>query len=67
MLHEYTSYNENISITSLPIYYLEPNTRVSVFDPDSNIKGDYIIDSISFSFDSQGLMNINATRALERI
>ena len=67
MLHEYTSYNENISITSLPVYYLEPNTRITVFDPDSNIKGDYMIDSISFSFDSQGLMNINATRALEKI
>ena len=67
LLHQYTSYNESIQISCLPIYHLEPNTRISVYDSDSNIHGDYIINSISYSFDTQSLMTISATRALERI
>lgn len=67
LLHQYTSYNESIQISCLPIYHLEPNTRINVYDSDSNIHGDYIINSISYSFDTQSLMTISATRALERI
>jgi len=32
-LYQYTNYNEQISLTVLPIYYLEPNTRITVRDP----------------------------------
>ena len=66
-LHEYTSYKENVSITCIPIYYLQPNTRISINDPDSEISGDYMINSISFSLDTNNTMNISATRAIERI
>ena len=37
LLHEYTSYNESITIQSIPIYHLEPNTRIGVRDIESNI------------------------------
>ena len=43
LLDQYTSYNESISIQAIPIYYLEPNTRIGVRDIESNIFGDYII------------------------
>ena len=66
-LHEYTSYKENVSITCIPIYYLEPNTRISIVDPDSGISGDYMINSISFAIDTNNTMNISATRAIERV
>jgi len=66
MLHEYTSYNESISIQSIPIYHLEPNIRIGVTDIESNIYGDYIISSISIPLDINGTMSISATRALER-
>jgi hypothetical protein len=32
-LYQYTNYNEQISLTTLPIYYLEPNVRITVRDP----------------------------------
>ena len=47
--------------------FLEPNTRISVFDSKSNIYGDYMINSMSFSLDSSSLLTINATRALNKI
>ena len=67
LLYQYTSYNESISIQSIPIYYLEPNTRITVRDTDSNIFGDYMISNISIPLDIGSTMSISATRALERI
>lgn len=66
MLHEYTSYNESITIQSIPIYHLEPNTRIGVRDIESDIYGDYMISSISIPLDISSTMSISATRALER-
>lgn len=67
LLYQYTDYNNSITFQSIPIYYLEPNTRITVTDKKSNIYGDYIIKSISRPLDGQGTMSITATRALERI
>ena len=67
LLYQYTSYNESISIQSVPIYYLEPNTRITVQDKESNIFGDYMISNISIPLDINSTMSISATRALERI
>ena len=66
LLHEYTSYNESITIQSIPIYHLEPNTRIGVRDLESDIYGDYMISSISIPLDISSTMSISATRALER-
>lgn len=67
LLHEYTSYNESISIQALPLLYLEPNIRIGVQDVKSDIYGDYMIKTISIPLDVNGTMSISATRALERI
>lgn len=66
MLYQGSSYNEAISISTLPIYYLEPNTRITAFDIDSDIHGDYIIKSISLPLDINGTSNISASRALNQ-
>lgn len=68
LLYQYTSYNESITLQTLPIYYLEPNSRISVNDVESNIYGDYMISTISIPLGATGSqMTISATRALERI
>lgn len=67
LLYQYTSYNESISINSIPIFYLEPNTRIVVRDAQSGIYGDYMINSISIPFDVTSTMTLSCTRALERI
>ena len=66
LLYQHTSYNESITIQSVPIYHLEPNTRVGVRDIESNIYGDYMMSTISIPLDVSGTMSISATRALER-
>lgn len=67
LLDQYTSYNESISLQSIPIYYLEPNTRIGVRDIESSIFGDYMISTISIPLGIESTMSISATRALERL
>ena len=66
LMYQYTSYNESISLQTLPIYYLDVNTRITVKDLKSNIYGDYIINTITVPLDIQSSMTISATRVLER-
>ena len=64
LICQYTSYANNISISIVPIYYLEPNTIIKVRDPESNIYGEYIINSISLPLAYNGNMTISASRAV---
>lgn len=66
-LYQYTNYNEQVSLTTLPIYYLEPNTRITIRNNESGIYGDYMINTISLPLDSNGTMSITCTKAFERI
>ena len=67
LLYQYTSYNEGITLQTIPIYHLEPNTRISVVNGASGISGDYVINSMSIPLDINGTMSISCTRALERL
>ena len=67
LLYQYTNYNEQISLQSIPIYYLDVNSRITVQDKQTGIHGDYIINTISLPLSAESTMSISATRALERI
>ena len=67
LLYNYTNYNETIQLQTLPIYNLEPNTRITVKDIESDISGDYMINSISVPFEPGGVMSIAATRVVEKL
>jgi len=51
----------------LPVYYLEPNIRITIRDAESGIYGDYMIKSFSLPLDVNGTMSLSCTKALERI
>jgi hypothetical protein len=65
MLHQYTGYNETISLTTVPIYYLEPNTRITVQDTEIGLSGDYLINSISLPF-GIGTSTISCIKCLDK-
>ncbi len=67
MLTEYTSLQNTITIECLPIYYLEPNTRITVNDNKSNIHGDFLIDTISCPLSANGNMTITASKIVDKI
>ncbi len=61
-LYDYTSYNSAISIGVLPIYHLEPNTRITINSKENDMFGDYLIQSFSIPLTINGTMNISATQ-----
>ena len=69
LLYECSYANENITITSVPIYYLEPNCIISAKDEDSLriVNGYYILNKATIPLTYNGTMQITATRVPERI
>ena len=67
LLYDYAYCNESISITTIPIYHLEPNTKISVFDEKTKINGEYIINKLNVALNYNGTMNVSATRAPIRL
>ena len=60
-------YFDTITITSLPIYYLNPNTRISVKDDNSGINGEYIISRITIPLTYNGTMSITGVKMVPRL
>ena len=67
LVYQYTNMNNSITINALPIYYLEPNTRITVNDAASGIFGDFIIKTISIPLDIGGMMSLTASKALQKM
>lgn len=67
LLYNHTYCVENITLSTIPIYYLEPNARIYVHDEDSKINGDYIVSKLTIPLTYNGTMSINATKAVERL
>lgn len=63
-LNNYLYGAETISIAGIPIYYLEPNTRIKVSNNDVNLSGEYIITKISLPLTFNGTMNISAYKTI---
>lgn len=66
-LYQNLVYNTSISISCIPIYYLEPNCLIKVKDKLSNIDGDYVISQFSLPLAYNGTMSITAQEALTRV
>ena len=58
---------ENVTINAIPIYYLQPNTRIHLFDEKAGLNGDYIVSKITIPLGYNGTMQITATKAAENI
>ena len=67
LLQQHTICSENVSITTLPIYHLEPNTRIYISDQDIGINGDYIASKFSIPLSYNGTMSITAQKIINNI
>ncbi len=61
LIYQYTSSVEGISLTSIPIYYLQPNTRIYVKD-----QGDYSLDKITYSLTYNGTMSLTGNKIIKQ-
>lgn len=67
MVYQYAQSAESVSVTAIPIYYLEPNCRVHIKSEEYNIDNDYIINQLSIPLNYNGTMSFSATKTLKRI
>jgi len=67
MLYDNAVCKESITLTTIPIYYLQPNTRIFVTDLKSGINGEYIISRLGYNLTYNGTLSIAATKAAGRI
>ena len=61
-LYQYTDMNQSISMTAIPLYWLDVNKRITVTDQAAGVNGDYMITSISLPLDVGSTMSIQAYR-----
>ena len=66
-LQQHTSYQNIVSVTAIPCFYLEPNVRVKLNDHSTNTFGDYVIKTISISLGTNSNMSVSMSKAMERI
>ena len=67
LIYQHSYCIESATITTIPIYYLEPNTRIHLSDKDTNLEGDYIVSKLTIPLTYNGTMSITATKAAESI
>ena len=67
LLYQYTNYNESVNLQVIPIYHLQPNTRIEIQDIEQQIQGDFMIKSFTLPLDVNGTMSIQANKALTKI
>jgi len=58
---------ESITMSCAPIYSLEPNAKIYVKDTKAGINGAYLADKFSINLAYNGMMNITATKIIDRI
>ena len=67
LLYQHSYCIESATITTIPIYYLQPNSRVYLHDDDTGLDGDYIVSKITLPLAYNGTMQLTATKAAENI
>lgn len=67
LLYQYSYCTESVSISAIPVYHLEPNTRIYVFDANTGIEGEYLLSKITIPLSYNGQMTMSATKAVSRL
>lgn len=65
-LYKYTNYQRSLSLTAIPAFYLEPNTRVTVKSASENVFGSFLVKSISYTLGNGSTMSVSANEVFER-
>lgn len=65
LLYNYTYCADQTNITAIPVYYLQPNTIINIYDKETSIDGNYIIQRISYNLSSNSTMSLQCVKNIE--
>ncbi len=63
----HTHYQKTVSITSIPVYYLSPNSRVQLESKSTNTYGDFMVQNINLTFGPGANMSVVLNETMERL
>ena len=66
-LYSYTYPATAVTLSTVPIYYLKPNTLIYVNDKETGIVGEYIMQKYSIQLGLGASMSISAVETAKRI
>ena len=62
-LQNFTYASQTVSLTSIPVYYLQPNTRIEITNNENlDVNGEYIVSKITIPLAYNGTMSITAIK-----
>ena len=67
LLYNHSHTNDSITLTSVPIYYLQPNSIIHVYDDFSHIDGYYEVSKLTLPLSYNGTMTISAVKIPQQI
>lgn len=67
LMYIHTSMNETVNISSLPVYFLEPNTRIIAEDEETMTAGDYVIMNISYTLGVEANQTLSCIKIKSRL
>lgn len=63
-LYKHTTYQTTISMTAIPNYWLEPNSRIRIADNTTKTFGSYMVQNISVPLAVGGVMSVTANECV---
>lgn len=67
LLNQYSYCTEDINMSVIPVYHLQPNDHIYVRDDKSNINGEYVINKLTIPLGYNKTMSISATKIIPNI
>ena len=67
LFNKYSYCTESITISTIPIYHLEPNTLIHIKNEENNLNGKYQISKITVPLTYNGMMTISATKIVDMV
>ena len=67
LINVHSFFTESVTINAVPVYYLEPNSRIVLSDPGLGINDVYLITKITLPLTYNGNMSISANKLYDSI
>ena len=67
LLYQHSYCVETATLSTLPVYHLQPNNKIYIRDNESKVEGEYIVDKLTIPLTYNGMMSITARKAVSNI
>ena len=63
----HTRYQKSVSLTSIPVFYLAPNSRVKLSSKSTGTFGDFMVQNVNITFGPGANMSVVLNEIAERL